>query len=150
MDWSSAEIALRAHIEGEWAASPYAAVPLVFENELDDPTETFIVIDIEGTYAEKSIFGSLGLRSSIEAGIVFFHAFTPLGSGKSTSVAMIETMTNLLELRSVAPGINTDGGNPPSPVEVRSMFDRDLPRQQPNGNYYRCSGSVPFIVIGVR
>jgi hypothetical protein len=26
--------------------------------------------------------------------------------------------------------------------------DRDLPRSQPGGMYFRCSGSVPFIVIG--
>jgi len=150
MDWASAEAALRTHIEAGWAASAYAAVPLVWENTLDDPTETFVAIDIEGTYAEKGIFGSPGLRSSIEAGVIFFHAFTPLGSGKATSIALVETMTNLLELRSIAPGVNMDGGNPPSPVEMRSMYDRDIPRQQPNGNYYRCSGSVPFIVIDVR
>ena len=150
MDWSSAEAALRTHIEAGWAASAYADVPLVWENTLDDPTPTFVAIDIEGTYAEKSVFGGPGLRTSIEAGVVFFHAFTPLGSGKTTCIALVQTMTSLLELRSVAPGVNMDGGNPPSPVEGRSMYDRDIPRQQPSGNYYRCSGSVPFIVIGVR
>ena len=150
MDWGSAEAALRTHIEAGWAASPYADVPLVWENTLDDPTATFVAIDIEGTYAEKWIFGGPGRRNSIEAGIVFFHAFTPLGSGKATSVSLILAMTGILELRTVAPGVNMDGGNPPSPVEMRSMYDRDIPRQQPSGNYYRCSGSVPFIVIDVR
>jgi hypothetical protein len=150
MNWLSAHVALRAHIETEWAASPYATVPLVWENTLDDPTEQFIALTIEGTYAEKSIFGSPGLRSSIEAGVVFFHAFTPLGSGNTTCLDMVETMTTLLELRSIAPGLNTDGGNPPTPIEPRSMLDRSVTLQQPNGNYYRCSGSVPFIVLDVR
>jgi hypothetical protein len=150
MDWLSAEAALRAHIEAGWAASAFAAVPLVWENTLDDPTEQFVALDISGTYAEKWVYGSPGRHNSIEAGIVFFHAFTPLGSGKATSIALVETMTMLLELRSVAPGINMDGGNPPSPVEMRSMYDRDIPRMQPGGNYYRCSGSVPFIVIDIR
>jgi hypothetical protein len=63
---------------------------------------------------------------------------------------MVEAMTTLLELRSIAPGLNTDGGNPPTPIEPRSLLDRSVTLQQPNGNYYRCSGSVPFIVIDVR
>jgi hypothetical protein len=150
MDWVSAHMALRSHIETEWAASPYATVPLVWENTLDDPTEEFIALTIEGTYAEKWMFGGTGKRNSIEAGVIFFHAFTPLGSGNITCLAMVEAMTTLLELRSIAPGLNTDGGNPPTPIEPRSLLDRSITLQQPNGNYYRCSGSVPFIVIDVR
>lgn len=149
MNWANAEVALRSYIEAGWSASTYAAVPLVWENTLDDPTETFVAVAIEGTYAEKTVFGSPGRRSSIEAGIVFFHAFTPMGSGKPASVAMVETLTTLLELRLVAPGVSTDGGNPPSPLEFR-MSDRGIPSQQPHGNYFRCSGSVPFIVIDTR
>ena len=149
MDWSSAEIALKVHIETEWAASAYAAVPLVWENSLDDPADTMIAVAVEGIYAEKSLYGSVGKRMSIEAGIVFFHAFVPIGSGKTDCIAMVEAMTDLLELRSLAPGLNMDGGNPPSPVEFR-MSDRGVPTQQPNGNYYRCSGSVPFIVLDAR
>jgi hypothetical protein len=149
MDWTSAETALKVHIETEWAAGPYASVPLIWENTLDDPADTMMALAIEGIYGEKTIFGSPGRRTSIDAGIVFFHAFVPLGSGKFNCVSMVEAMTAMLELRSVAPGINMDGGNPPTPVEFR-MTDRGVPTQQPNGNYFRCSGSVPFIVIGVR
>jgi len=149
MTWQTVEDTLRSFIDTGWASSPYASVPLVYENSLDDPVETFVFVAIEGTYAEKSVFGGPGKRISLEAGIVFFHAFVPIGTGKTTSIALVETLTNMLELRSVAPGINMDGGNPPTPVEFR-MYDRDLPRLQPGGNYYRCSGSVPFIVIDTR
>jgi len=149
MNWSAAETALRSHIETEWAASAYGAVPLVWENTLDDPGPTMMAVAIDGIYAEKSIYGGPGRRMSIEAGIVFFHAFAPLGSGTAACTDMVETMTGLLELRSIAPGLNMDGGNPPSPVEFR-LSDRGVPAQQPNGNYYRCSGSVPFIVLDVR
>ena len=149
MKWSSAEDALRSHVETGWAASAYSTVPLVWENTLDDPVELFVFIAIEGTYAEKSMFGGPGKRSSLEAGIIFFHAFTPIGSGKVTAVALIETMTEMVELQSIAPGVNTDGGNPPSPVEFGAL-DREIPRLQPHGNYFRCSGSVPFIVIDTR
>jgi hypothetical protein len=149
MNWVSAEIALRAHIETEWATTPYASIPLVWENSLDDPGDRMVAVAVEGIYGEKTLYGSPGRRTSIEAGIVFFHAFTPIGSGKLDCISMVETMTNVLELRSVAPGLNMDGGNPPSPVEFR-MSDRGVPTMQPNGNYYRCSGSVPFIVIDAR
>jgi hypothetical protein len=149
MDWLSAELALRAHIETGWATGPYAAVPLVWENTLDDPTDMMVAIAIEGIYGEKTIFGGPGKRTSIEAGIVFYHAFVPIGTNSTDCVAMVEVMTALLELRSIAPGLNMDGGNPPTPVEFR-MSDRGVPTQQPAGNYYRCSGSVPFIVIDTR
>jgi hypothetical protein len=149
MDWLSAELALREHVETEWAAGPYAAVPLIWANTLDDPSDTMVALAIEGIYGEKTLYGSPGKRTSIEAGIIFFHAFVPIGTNTTDCIGMIETMTALLELRSVAPGVNLDGGNPPSPVEFR-MSDRGVPSSQPNGNYYRCSGSVPFIVIDVR
>jgi hypothetical protein len=150
MNWQSAEAALRSYIDAGWASSPYAAVPLVYENTLDDPVELFVFVAIEGTYAEKTMFGGPGKRLSLEAGIVFIHAFVPIGTGKVTATALIQQLTDMLELRSIAPGLNTDGGNPPSPTEIGSMSDRGLPTMQPHGNYFRSSGSIPFIVIDSR
>jgi hypothetical protein len=150
LNWQSAEAALRAYVEAGWAGSIYSTVPLVWENTLDDPADLFVSLAIEGTYADKTVFGNPGKRNSIEAGVLFFHAFTPIGSGKSAALSLVETMTQLLELRAVAPGVNLDGGNPPTPVESRAMTDRALPIPQPHGNYYRCSGSIPFIVLDVR
>jgi hypothetical protein len=150
MDWVTAETTLRAYIAAQWASSVYAGVPLVWENTLDDPAATFVSATIEGTYTEATIFGGSGKRNVIRAGIIFFHAFTPLGSGKDAAVGMVTTLTNAIELQSVAEGLNTDAGNPPSPVEVRSLYDRGIPLQQPGGDFYRCSGSVPFIAIDTR
>lgn len=150
MDWVTAETTIKAFVEGQWAASVYASVPLVWENALDDPSATFISATIEGTYTEVSIYGSTGKRCVTRGGIIYFHAFTPLGSGKDAAIGMITTLTNAIEIQSLADGLNTDGGNPPSPVEVRSLYDRGIPIQQPGGDYYRCSGSVPFLVIDTR
>ena len=125
------------------------AVPLIWENTLDDPSDTMVAVAIEGIYAEKSIYGGAGKRTSIEAGIIFFHAFVPIGTNTVDCIGMVQTMTAMLELRAIAPGINMDGGNPPSPVEFR-LSDRGVPAAQPAGNYYRCSGSVPFIVLDTR
>lgn len=150
MDWATAESMLKAYVEGQWAASVYASVPLIWENTLDDPADTMVYATIEGTYTEATIYGGSGKRCVIRAGLVFFHAFTPLGTDKQTAVNMVTALTDALELQSIAEGLNTDGGNPPSPIESRGFYDRGIPVQQPGGDYYRCSGSVPFIVIDTR
>jgi hypothetical protein len=150
MDWATAEATLKSFVDAQWAASTYASVPLIWENGLDDPAATFISATIEGTYTETTIFGGPGKRCVIQAGLVFFHAFTPLGSGKTLAVAMVTTLTHAIEIQAIAAGLNTDGGNPPSPIETRGFYDRGMPVQQPGGDYYRCSGSVPFVVIDTR
>lgn len=147
MNWDDAEAALRSHIEAAWAAGSYASIPLVFENEPVDYGANYMAVTIEGTFAEKTIYGSAGKRSSIEGGIVFFHCFVPTGSGKAAATAPVRALTQMLELQSISSVIDMDGGNPPSPAD---HGDPLTPADQPGGNYYRCSGSVPFIVIGAR
>lgn len=148
MDWPTAEATLKAFVEAHWAASIYASVPLVWENSLDQPSETMIYATIEGTYTEASIYGDR--RCVISAGLIYFHAFTPLGSGKTQALAMVYTLTTAIELQAVAEGLNTDAGNPPAPIEQRRDADRGMQIQQPGGDYFRCSGSVPFLVIDTR
>lgn len=150
MLWNDAETAIRSQIETQWALSAYASMSLSWDNEVEPYAERYMAIMIEGIYAEKTIYGSVGKRSSVEAGIVFFHAFTPTGSGKSEAAGAVQTMTGILELRVLSNDVRLEGGNPPSPVEHGSEIDRALPGTQPHGNYYRCSGSVPFIVIDTR
>ncbi len=149
MLWTAAETAIRAHIEAAWALGSYAAMPLVFENEtaVPDGAESYMLVTVEGTFADKSIYGGAGKRSSVEGGIVFFHAFTPLGRGKAVAAAPVDAMTAILELQVIATSIRMDGGNPPTPV---SHGDASVPNDQPGGNFFRCSGSVPFIIIGTR
>lgn len=150
MLWAAVETALRSHIETQWAAGAYASTQLVWENERYQPDglETaFVYVSIEGTYADKGIFGSTGKRSSVEGGIVYFSAFVPLGSGRTTATGLIHTMTAALELQLVSTSIYLEGGNPPSPAEAA---DVNIPGAQPGGVYYRVSGSVPFIVTGAR
>lgn len=148
MDWPTAEATLKAFVEGQWAASAYAGVPIIWENVLDEPAATFVFATVEGTYTETTVYGTR--RCVISAGVVFFHAFTPLGSGKTQAVSMVYTLTSAIELQAIAAGLNTDGGNPPTPVESRRDLDRGMPYLQPGGDYFRCSGSVPFIVIDTR
>jgi len=151
MNWPDAEAAIRAQIEAQWAAGPYSDLKLIWENETEDTSDRYMAVDIEGSYAEKTIYCSPGKRSSIEAGVVYFHAFTPIGKGKSLALSAVQAMAEILELQTLGGGaIKLDGANPPSPVESRSDRDWELARGQPGGMYYRCSGSVPFIVIGVR
>lgn len=145
MNWLEAEAALRLHIETQWAIGSYASVPLVWENEEETVSESYMMIEIEGVFSEKTIYGSTGKRSSVEAGIVFFHCFVPKNSGKSAAVGPVVTLNSILELQTVSQFIDLEGGNPPSPAQSGS----DVPEPQPEGNYYRCSGSVPFIVRSV-
>jgi hypothetical protein len=70
MNWTQAETAIRNHVETQWALSSFANIPLVWENEdqnVEDIPEPFVVLNIEGTYNDKTIYGSVGKRSSIEA-----------------------------------------------------------------------------------
>ena len=151
MNWTQAETAIRSYIEAQWALGSYASMPLVWENEdenVEDMPEPFMLLNIEGTYGEKTIYGSEGKRSSIEAGIVFYHAFTKVGEGKSLATGPVVAMGDILQLRTISSVIDLDGSNPPSPVySRRDELDREIINQnQPMGNYYRCSGSVPFII----
>jgi len=148
MLWSAAEAAIEAHIRTQWAASAYASVPLIFENETPPDTyDRFVYVTVEGVYAEKTIYGGTGKRSAQEAGLVFFHAFVPLGSGKAGATGMVDAMTSALELQTISSEIKMDGGNPPSPAEPG---DVNVPGEQPRGSYYRVSGSVPFVVLSTR
>ena len=98
------------------------------------------------------LFRSVGTNASIEHGIVFFHAFVPTGTGKTLALQAAVAMASILELQTLGAGaIRIAGASPPSPVEVGAARDAELKTsQQPGGNYYRCSGSAPFIVISKR
>ncbi len=147
MLWHDAEDAIRAHIEAAWPATDYAAMPLVFENETPPDSGAYLAINVEGTYADKSIYGSAGKRLSIEAGLVFIHAFVAQGEGKRAATGPVVAMTSILELQVISTGIQMDGGNPPTPV---ADADELAPNPQPGGQFYRCSGSVPFLILGAR
>lgn len=147
MLWDAAEAALKTHIETGWAAGAHASVPLVFENEGEAQGASYVHVTFEGTYADKSIYGSAGKRIGVEGGLVFFHAFVPSYRGKATATAMVVAMTTILELQTVSDSIKLEGGNPPTPFDHGDIL---APNQQPDGSYYRCSGSVPFIVLSSR
>lgn len=147
MLWTAAETAIRAHIEAAWAQTAYSAIPLVFDNEAAAAATSFVAIAVEGTWAEKSVYGSSGKRVSIEAGHVYIDAFVEAGTGKSVATGMVDAMVEILELQQLAGGICLEGANPSS--SVASGADQ-VPAGQPQGDYYRCSGSVPFLVIGSR
>lgn len=150
MLWDAAEAALISHIKTQWALGAYATTQLIWENKTYQPDgkETdFVYLSIEGTYADKGIFGSVGKRASEEGGIVFFSAFVPQGVGRTRATALVQTMTGILELQRVSTAISLAGGTPPSPADAA---DVNIPGVQPGGVYYRVSGSVPFIVTGAR
>jgi len=148
MTWDEVELALRTHIETQWALGAYASVELVWENEQEPDLPNYMAVYIEGVYAEKTIYGSVGKRSAVDAGIVFFHSFIPSNQGKSETVKAVVLMSQILELKVISSYIDLEGANPPSPA-IYGTDDRLLPNPQPGGNYYRCSGSVPFIVRSV-
>jgi hypothetical protein len=151
MNFLDAEAVIRSYIETQWAISDFSDIPLVFENEPEPESSAYMGIYIEGTYSEKGYYGGSGKKNSVEAGIVFIHGFTPTGEGKSRNVDMVVTLSEALELRTISSVIDMDGANPPSPVYFnRTELDRLLPPQQPKGNYYLVSGSVPFIIRSSR
>jgi hypothetical protein len=143
--WDEAEAALQAHIETQWAMSAFASIQLVFENEVGELPESYIFIDIQGTFPEKYPYGAVGSRCNIEHGIIFYHCFVPAGTGKQAAVRPARALQTVLELQTVADVIKIEGANPLSPAE---QSDNLLPDRQPGGNYYRVSGSVPFFLIG--
>lgn len=151
MLFDAAEIALRAHIEAQWAASAYASTRLIWDADQQEETDgqgaPFVWVSIEGVYADKGIFGSAGKRASVEGGIVLFSAFVPRGTGKNAASGMVQTFTAAIELQLISTSIYCDGGNPPSPADPT---DVSIPGGQPGGMYYRVSGSVPFIITGAR
>lgn len=148
MNWTDAVAALRAFIEAQWSGAGMAAtMPLAFENEAGDYNGSFLAVSIEGVTVQKSLYGSEGMRSAVLFGVVFLNCFVPTGSGTGTAFAAIDALTAMLELRTIGTAIKTDGGAPPSPVAYGDT-DRDIASSQPGGQFYRCSGSVPFIVIG--
>lgn len=151
MTWDEAEAAIRAEIEAQWALTVYVAMPLAWENEVTPVSDQYMAVDIEGVASQKSIFGSVGKRFSVQDGVVFFHAFVPIGKGKAFALGAVQAMTSILELRALGAGseIRLEGGATPSPAEARSNRDWELAnRGQPGGMYYRCSGSVAFILTG--
>lgn len=147
MNWDAAEAAIKLHIEAAWAMGSYASIPLVFENEQAADSQSYMAIVIDGSYADKGRYGSVGKRYSIEGGIVFFHCFVPSGWGKAAASAPVRALTQMIELQSISSVIDMDGGTPPSPTDYGDLL---TPAAQPGGNYYRCSGSVPFVIRGTR
>lgn len=145
MLWDAAESAIRDHIETQWALSAYASIRLVFENEVVEPLDTWIFIDIQGTFPEKTPYGSPGTRLYLEYGMVYIHCFSPSGGGKQAGLGPVVALKNILELQKIADVINMEGANPPSPADHSDVL---LPSMQPGGNYYRISASVPFFLIG--
>lgn len=162
MLWDGAEATIRAYIEAGWALSPFAStIPLAFENELQPDSARYMVVNIEGTFPEKSGYGAVGagLRYSFEHGIVFFHCFVPSGSGKQSALSPIVTILSIVEFAVLSGAIKFEGATPPSPVETArsggsfddpSPSDALVPAVQPEGQYYRCSASVPFYLAGTR
>jgi hypothetical protein len=161
--WDECEAAIRSYIEAQWALSAFAAtIPLAWENETAADSASYMIINIEGTYADKTIYGGAGLRSSVEGGVVYFHCFAPAGRGKAAALSPVVAMAGILELQTLSLAIKLEGANPPSPVEVprgsgrRGLGDDPTPADplvpptQPEGQFYRCSGSVPFVLIGAR
>ena len=151
MDWSTAETAIRSFIETNWALGSFASLPIIWENEdanTSDVPESFVMINIEGTFSDKGIYGSVGKRSGVEGGIIFYHVFVPIGSGKKVAADPVVAMADILQLTTISGVIDCEGANPPSPVySSRNELDREIVNQnQPSGNYYRCTGSVPFII----
>ncbi len=151
MNWTAAETIIRTHIETQWAISEFNHIPLVFENEDETESDFYMGLNIEGTIATKTIYGSVGKRSSIESGLVFMHCFVPIKSGKAAATGPVVAMMGILELQTLSSTIDFYGANPPTPVHYGiDELDREIPMQQPAGSYYRCSSSVPFHIRDVR
>lgn len=146
MLWDAAEVAIKNYITTAWASSAYASTPLVWENDtLPDERLGYVIVTIEGipSAGEGSMFG--GTHLAVDAGIVFYHSFGPSGGGKAAVLSPAVTMGTLLQYQIISTDIKFDKANPPSPADTD---DNLVPNGQPGGNYYRVSGSCPFIVVG--
>jgi hypothetical protein len=147
MNWDAAESAIRSHIESKWAMGSYTSIPLVWENEDAADSPSYMAVLIEGIDADKWVYGGSGKKASVESGMVFIHCFIPRGWGKAAATAPVRALTQMIELQTIAAGIKMEGGLPPSPADLGDAMTQS---GQPGGQYYRCSGAVPFIVLGTR
>lgn len=147
MNWDDAEAAIRSHIEAQWALGSYTSIPLAWENEDAALSPSYMAVLIEGIDADKTIYGGVGKRASVEMGMVFIHCFVPTGWGKAAASAPVRALTQMLELQTIASYIDMEGGLPPTPTDAGDLI---TPNAQPGGQYYRCSGAVPFIIRGTR
>ena len=147
MNWDDAEAAIRTHIETKWALGSYTSIPLAWENEDNPYSQSYMAVQIEGMDADKWLFGGTGKRAAVESGMVFLHCFVPRGWGKAAATAPVRALTQILELQTISGSIDMEGGMPPSPVDQGDLM---TPNDQPGGQYYRCSGAVPFIVRSIR
>jgi hypothetical protein len=149
MFFDEAETAIRTYVEEQWALSAFASIRLVFENETVPDEDTYMVINIEGTFPEAGPYGTKtdteNTHLYVPHGLVFYHCFAPTGRGKLAAASPVRALQNILELQTVADVIKILGANPPSAAE---QSDNLLPDKQPGGNYYRVTGSVPFFLIG--
>jgi len=145
MNWDASEAAIRSRIESQWASGAFSSIPLVFENEQAPNSPSYMVVIFEGYDAEKGIYGSVGKRYSVDFGLVLFHCFIPSGWGKAAASAPVRALTQMIELQTISAAIDMDKGLPPSPTDYGDLL---TPAGQPDGNYYRISGRVSFIIRG--
>jgi len=152
MDWVDVETAIKSEVSSLWPATEFgmAGVELLYENEPIPDNGPYIQVDIEGIDAEIRVYGGTNKRLAVDYGMVFVHSFFPTGSGKQKTIRAVESVTKMLELRTLSSAIDFEGRNPPSPAYGKSGRDFLLTQDQPGANYYRSSASVGFLVRGRR
>ena len=149
MNWAEAEEYITDYIRTQWISCPYgSAVQLIFEGEPTVPVVPFIVVNITGVSSDKSIWGSAGKRFSLEHGIVFYHAFVESNSGKRFPLDLICKMGDILQMQVLNSSINMQGSFPPYPVTNSGPQDHRVENMKIDGMLLKCSGSVPFTLLG--
>lgn len=132
MEWDELFEELKVILGAEWELTPVAYQNEGFQAPQDAPWVYLELLPVDGF---TTLFGSPGLRIQSDIGIIAFHVFTPTGTGAGTAFRLARQIGKLLELRTIAPGVETEG---------RALGG--AASSDDEGNWFRVSASVPVSI----
>lgn len=144
MTWLATTQAIQQRFRDNWTLTAITSV--AFENEQFDvpvdgngTVQEWMYVEIIGGRGEIAGFGRRNANLIRRSGVIMFHAFTPLNSGGSRAVQLVEGASDIFATKSFS-GIQCWAPNPPSPP----TGDTELGNRAVNGSWWRCYSSVPF------
>jgi hypothetical protein len=144
MSWLTITQAIQQRFRDNWTLTPITSV--AFENEQFDvpvdgngTVQEWLYIEILGGRGEIAGYGRPSATLIRRSGVIMFHAFTPLNSGGSRAIQLVESAASIFAVASFS-GVQCWSPNPPSPP----TGDTELGNRAVNGSWWRCYSSVSF------
>jgi hypothetical protein len=132
MQWHEVLTAVRALLAAELPGTLIAWQNENFTAPYGDP---WIYAELLPVTASSSHFSSPGLRIYSAQGLIAAHVFVMTGTGAGAAFALAEQLGQILQLRTISPGVETGG------YEVSGATSAD-----DEGNYFRVGVTVPLAI----